>query len=347
MKKAIKIIILVSVGLVVLGGGMAFVSFAGFGFKLDNIVRKIDYTEKTYDITDDYANIDLNIGSQSVQIVKSPDEDTHFVSYENEKESFNVSVENDTLKVEQLTDYSWKDMIMVYAEKKTCMLYLPKEEYEKAVYKVSSGDVNSDINLSFEDMNADVGSGSISLANLEVKKDMVAHSSSGAVRLEEINAESLDAKTGSGSIKVTNVNLSGVFHAHCSSGSISVNGMKCADAELKTGSGTISVIGMACSNNLDGHVTSGDIKLDDTTASGEFRLKAASGDIKLSSCDGGQMDLRCSSGDIRATLKTGKVFEASASSGDVDVPVDSTGNGTCVAHTGSGDIKITIEKKAE
>lgn len=69
---------------------------------------------------------------------------------------------------------------------------------------------------------------------------------------------------------------------------------------------------------------------------------SVSGDIRLKSCDGQNLELKTSDGSVTGSLKTTKSFDAKASSGDVNLPANGNG-GNCIIRTESGDIDISIE----
>ncbi|MCR5223474.1 MAG: DUF4097 family beta strand repeat-containing protein [Lachnospiraceae bacterium] len=73
-------------------------------------------------------------------------------------------------------------------------------------------------------------------------------------------------------------------------------------------------------------------------------LEGHSGGIKILSSDAQDIELKATSGSIKAEFLTNKDCRANAVAGSVTVPDASAGeqNGTCVANTTSGSIKIFL-----
>ena len=340
MKKAIKITMIIAVGMIVTGLGMAFVSLASTGFQPQKWLNTREYEEKTYDVAEDFSDMSLNIGSQGVMLCKSDDDETHFVCYETDKEYFDVKVENETLMIEQVENYSWRNNFMVSINLQPCRLYLPKEEYDDLKVDVGSGDFEAKTALTLSNVDIKLGSGDVSLQNLKMK-DLTAKSGSGNVEIADTYAKSAILKTGSGAIRIRNTDIKEALSGECSSGSLTLDTLKCDRASIYSGSGSVTANDVLCENGLEGSVGSGSFKLQEVVSKGDFVLKSGSGSIKFESCDGKNMNLKTSSGSIRGSIKSGKVFDATSGSGDVEVPQNDRKGGECILHTGSGDITIT------
>jgi len=340
MKKAIKITLLIAVGMVVVGMGMVFVSLASTGFHPEEWLNTREYVEKKYDITEEFTGMDLKISSADLILCKSDDEDAHFVCYETDKEYYEVGVEAGVLKIEQKDNYTWKDNIMISISNQPNKLYLPEEEYEDLTVNVGSGDFEAKSELTLDDVEVKVGSGDVDIANLTMK-NLSARASSGSIVIEKTDAKSATLETGSGQITVNGMNVKETISAKCSSGSLHFDDINCNSANLKSSSGSVTANNFKCAEDFEGHLSSGSFKMANVVADGAFKVKTGSGSIKLDSCDGGSMDLQASSGSIKGSVKSVKKFNATAGSGDIKVPQDDPNGGECILHTGSGDIEIS------
>ena len=74
----------------------------------------------------------------------------------------------------------------------------------------------------------------------------------------------------------------------------------------------------------------------------KLALKRSTGDVKLESCDAGEIVIKTDTGDVKGSLQSKKIFFAHSDTGRVSVPKTTTG-GKCDITTDTGDIKITIE----
>ena len=340
MKKAIKVTLLIAVGMVVMGMGMVFVSLASTGFHPEEWLNTREYVEKTYDISEEFTDMDLDIGTHGIIICKADDGDAHFVCYETDKEFFEVGVENGVLKIGQKSNYSWTDNIMVINDPEPNKLYLPKEEYDNLTVSVGSGDFEAKTGLKLDDIEVKVGSGDVEIENITMK-NLYARSGSGKIAIAKSDAKSATLETASGSITVNGMEVKETVSAKCSSGSLYFDDITCNSVNIKSGSGSVTANNIKCEESFEGNISSGSFKMNEVVADGEFKARTGSGSIKFESCDGKSMNLQTSSGSIKGSVKTVKKFNATAGSGDIKVPQDDPNGGECVLHTGSGDISIT------
>ena len=321
MKKGVKIVIFVAIGMVVLGMGMAFVAMASGGFDMKKLASTKNYMLKTYDVADTFENINLDIDSESVKVVESYDDNTHFECYESSSDRYDVKVDGDTLKVKSIRKPGITEWFS-FGVTEPAKLYLPKEEYE--------------------DFTVKLGSGSIRLGNLQAD-DIVANTNSGSIKADQITAKSADLHSGSGSVKCSNCEIQTQLKAASNSGSITTEKITCSALDLKSGSGSINATNVECDTDFTADTSSGSVNMDNVVSKNTYKAKAGSGSVKINSCDGADMDLQSGSGSIKGTVKTPKMFNATSGSGSVKVPDDDANGGKLVAHTGSGSVNIELD----
>lgn len=363
MKKAGLITSLVAIGLILVGGAMVFVSLAATGFNIMNLVKTVDYEEESVFIAEDFSNLNLDMGSHSIELLKSEDDKARFIYYVSENEEFDVAVENDTLGIKSIdkADANWrKNLFVLDLNDHACKLYLPKDVYKNVKAEIGSGDLKSDLAVTFSEVNIHIGSGDVDLSNAQTEDlniktgsgdlmlgkldagNITLHSSSGDVILHTVTAHSASVEAGSGEISVNGAEIEEGLATKSSSGGIEYIGVKCGNADLRTGSGGIYAMAVSCDGDFEGQTSSGRINLEEVVSGGDLKARTGSGNIDLSLCDGANMDLKTSSGGVKGTVKSGKVFAATATSGSVKVPANDREGGDCIIHTGSGSIKIEI-----
>ncbi len=363
MKKAVLITILIAIGMILAGGAMVFVSMAATGFNIKNLAQTEEYEEKKFDITEDFTNINLDMDSKGLEILKSSDENTHLIVYEKEHEHFEVNVNDDTLEVvfKEDENVSWIDSLVILdIQTENNKLYLPKDTYDNVVAKVESGSLTSEIAITFGDTDITLGSGELNLANTTLQdlditvgsgniimntinaKDVNAKSNSGRIEIATITSKSLTADAGSGSIKIMGADVEESIKAKSSSGSVHCDDAKCREASLKSGSGSVNTMNVTCEGNFEGNTSSGSVNLFETVSGGDLKAKTGSGSIHLDSCDGANMELQTSSGSIKGTIKSGKIFETKTGAGSISVPSNDLNGGQCNVRTGSGSIKLEL-----
>ena len=341
MKKGVKIVIFVAIGMVVLGMGMAFVAMASGGFDMKKLASTKNYMLKTYDVADTFVNINLDIDSESVKVVESYDDNTHFECYESSSDRYDVKVDGDTLKVKSIRKPGITEWFS-FGVTEPAKLYLPKEEYEDFTAKLGSGSFEMETKLALEDVDIKVGSGSIRLGNLQAD-DIVANTNSGSIKADQITAKSADLHSGSGSVKCSNCEIQTQLKASSNSGSITAEEITCSALDLKSGSGSINATNVECDTDFTADTSSGSVNMDNVVSKNTYKAKAGSGSVKINSCDGADMDLQSGSGSIKGTVKSPKMFNATSGSGSVKVPDDDANGGKLVAHTGSGSVNIELD----
>ena len=79
----------------------------------------------------------------------------------------------------------------------------------------------------------------------------------------------------------------------------------------------------------------------DVIAVGMISVERSTGDVKLDSCDAGEISVTTDTGDVTGSLLTDKVFITQTDTGRVNVP-ETTSGGKCRIFTDTGDIQIEI-----
>ena len=273
-----KASVYIALGLIIIGLGIAFTGMSMKSFSFDSISSEPPYEEKTYDVTKDFDNIDLSVGSADIEILLSDDDDTHFICYENDNKTHNVTVEGDTLIIKE-KQLKKLQIGFYFGNENKSKLYLPKDEYDEFIINVGSGGLAFD-SFSFASVNAKVGSGNITIRNCDVSGDAVFDTGSGKVTIENFTCDNGSFKAASGDYELTNVICSGDLDLEVSSGDIEM--FKC-DAEnmtISVGSGTITgtVLSEYSYNTKAG---SGDIEVPSNGNDGTCKIDVGSGDVNI------------------------------------------------------------------
>ncbi|KAJ3274386.1 hypothetical protein HDV01_002990 [Terramyces sp. JEL0728] len=155
-----------------------------------------------------------------------------------------------------------------------------------------------------------------------------AKSSSGSIKIDQLEAGILSAYASSGSIKITKVDVETSIGLHSSSGSITAREITATDLIAHASSGSI-------------HVTLSDIKdsIDLKASSGSVELESDLTDSSLTN----QVKIVASSGNVRATVKEYKQLEIQTASGSVELEATPLKQETdATLKTSSGSIRATF-----
>ena len=319
MKKVLIIvgIILLVVGLIITAS--VFV-FSNFNFK--NINTSEDYESKTFNIEDEFNNINISIDTSDLVFKHAKDGKTTIECLERKNMPYKVYVENGTLKVETEDNRQLTDYMLTYNTKQTMTVYLPGERYEKLEIKNVTGDTNIPETFSFVNLKVLSSTGDI-ICKASVDDVLSIDLTTGHIEVEGIKSNEISLISTTGKISAKDIECTNSFTLNVSTGSSNITNVKCKSFSSDGSTGTIS--------------------LTNVIATGKMEITRSSGDIKLDKCDAEEMNFSLHTGDIKGTILSEKIFITKTSTGKIDVPASTTG-GKCTITTSTGDIKISMEK---
>lgn len=315
--------------LILLGILTGLVVFAASGFKFSAFVTTDDRVKKEYDIQRQNAvNLDISTISSDIILKDSDTEGIKISCYESDKISFNTSVNDGTLKIEEKDNRKWYEFLLPFINVKDTPLVveLPKDDWVNISFNSTSGEINADkFNCSSFSVNT----------------------TSGVIWVSEICAENeIKLDTTSGEIAVKN-SEAGSIYSETTSGDIDIYSINCeANVTVSSTSGDIDIYNVNYAANANASSTSGDIEIHSLVAD-RIGLETVSGDIEFSDIDAETYKMTSTSGDIDGTIKGDEnsvTFTTDTTSGDVSVPYPSMGSKTFNAETVSGDIEVRFCK---
>ena len=320
MNRKTKLWLIMGASLILIG----CIIFAGVMTMLNFDFRKLStskYETNTYTITDKFSNILINTNTADITFALSDDDICKVESFEEKNIKHLVEVKDSTLTINVVDERKWFNYIGFdfYSPKLT--VYLPKSEYKSLVIENSTGDILIPKDFKFDS------------ADVEL--------STGDVEFYASVLELLKIKTSTGDIKVENVNV-GSLDLCVSTGEIIASDVECdTDIFIKVSTGKTKLTDVKCKNITSSGGT-GEISLSNVEAFEKFNIERSTGDISFENCDAQKLLIKTDTGDVKGSLLSDKVFITNTNTGDVDVPKTVSG-GICEINTSTGDIKITVE----
>lgn len=232
--------------------------FLGFGSGKE--LRKNEYIrkEESIDLVD-VDKIELEFKSSDLNVHFTEDTKMRVVQYStkelNEDELFKVNRTSSTINISEKNKIYF--FYIGFFDQKAYDVYIPKE-YEKTL-KISlvSGNIEVDESLKFEDLTISSTSGDIKMRDIEAKSIGI-ETVSGDIKLQNLKEDNLKLKTTSGDISMGNI---------------------VGEIEAKTTSGEIE------SRKIEGNVemqsVSGNIECEDFRITGDSNIKTTSGEVKM------------------------------------------------------------------
>lgn len=340
MKTTKKKAIITAIILTAAGAAVSLSAFAMAGFDPENL-NTVDIVTQSLEIKDKFQSIKINCPGYDVRFVPSENGDCGVVFTGSDKLTLNAAVRDGTLNVGLTDNSSWYDHIGVFMFGDTGLtVSIPQGEYEELIAETSSGGIDV--------------SGAFVLDRADIR------TSSGSVRIRDIEARSIDILSRSGGVSCADIRAEDMLQANTSSGNIELNRIECKSAvaaaksgcvtlseieaedgiEVESYSGRISVSGLYA-QSMDIQSKSGRVECTSALAKTGISVRTLSGSVIFDGCDAEEVSVETLSGSVSGTLLTEKIFFTETNSGNVDVPFFTEG-GVCRVKTSSGNIKISV-----
>lgn len=250
--------------------------FLGFGSGKE--LRKNEYIrkEESIDLVD-VDKIELEFKSSDLNVHFTEDTKMRVVQYStkelNEDELFKVNRTSSTINISEKNKIYF--FYIGFFDQKAYDVYIPKE-YEKTL-KISlvSGNIEVDESLKFEDLTISSTSGDIKMRDIEAKSIGI-ETVSGDIKLQNLKEDNLKLKTTSGDIFVESAE--GKIEIRSTSGDISMGNIV-GEIEAKTTSGEIE--SRKIEGNAEMQSVSGNIECEDFRITGDSNIKTTSGEVKM------------------------------------------------------------------
>lgn len=321
MSKQVKIWLIVATVLVTIGLVMFVILMEVCNWDFTKI-STIEYVTNTYELEEEFDNISINIDTTDIVFLKSNDNKSRVVNYEQKNIKYYVNVKNNTLIIDEVDERKWYEYIGISFNNPKISIYLSEDEYDMLSIEESTGDIVIPKDFMFE--------------NIDIL------TSTGDVENYASTKETIKIKTSTGDICVKDVS-SGKLDLSVSTGDITILSITCEnDVKISVTTGDVKLTDILCKNVISSGDT-GNIFLKNIIAEEKFSIIRSTGDVKFDSCDASDIFVKTDTGDVNGSLITDKVFITQTSTGSVDVPKTITG-GKCEIITSTGDIKLDIHK---
>ncbi len=219
----------------------------------------VKYETNVYEVYEDFDCISLDLSTTEVTFVASEADYCRIECIEAENETYSVDVQNKTLNIRTNDTRKWYEHIGISFGKTKITVYLPKEEYIALSIETSTGDIRL-ADLNCKRLSMETDTGTINLENVTVGETIKLESDTGEIELNNCNAENIVIKTDTGDIDLNN----------------------CDAEDIMIKSDTGEVTGILLSGKVFITKTStGDIDVPEGTTGGKCEITTSTGDIKI------------------------------------------------------------------
>lgn len=228
---------------------VTLIIIGGIFIRMTNNIREYTFNE-------DIETIEVDGKSDKIKLVLSDDNKTHVKC----RKTNTIRIENNTLIIKEERDI----FNFINLDNPKTTIYLPEKDYEKLVIDAVSSSIELKDRIAFNGIKVNNVGGSIDV-DIDVKKSVVLSSTSGSIKLNEINCEEIGIFTVSGSIKLEDVISNSSLIIESTSGSIKLDDVDSQNIEITS-----------VSSSIEGNFLS-DKQYDISTISGSINIPLSSG----------------------------------------------------------------------
>lgn len=279
----------------ILAGSILFV---GVMSKMNWDLTNGRYETNTHTVTEDFTNISIETTTADIRFAPSEDGTVSVVCYEDVNRKHTVSVEGDTLVIEEEDTRKWYQHMYIFSSTPKITVYLPADTYGALKVKITTGDVTVPDNYSFATVDVKATTGDIAFS-ADVAGDLTLKATTGDVTISSVACGDLTITGTTADTTLTNVtcrNLtitgttgdvmlrnavgSGTFSIQLSTGEVTFDACDAARLKVKTTTGDITGT-LLTPKDFDAHTTTGDVSVPASGDGGKCELNATTGDIRI------------------------------------------------------------------
>ena len=199
MKKAW---IIAAISLTAAGAAIFTGALCASGFDFSRLQGREEMTEKNWTVSEDFQDIDVRVRISDVEFKASEDSSSRVVVLESEKVHHDVTVSNNTLKIESVEEsWKWFDLRSFFHTTPSVTVYLPKENYNKLSVTSTTGDVVIPGGFCFDAMKVEASTGDVSLSGT-VRTKLSVKTSTGDITVKDFAASNMELSASTGKITV-------------------------------------------------------------------------------------------------------------------------------------------------
>ena len=311
--------ILIILGAMLLIGGGVLLAISITSGSLESAFAVVHHD---VEVNGSFNNIKLDVTTADVILEKSTDDKCLVSLDEKEKYYHNVEVENDTLTITSVDEYSLFERALPSFGKIQVKISLPADTYNNLDIKILTGNVETKMNITLNEFNFSGLTGNLNIENMNVNNNANIAMSTGNISLSNINCSKINVDISSGNTYCNHVNLDEATLVHTT-----------GKVKLETVRGE--------KMNIEG--STGKVSLQDAIFEGHLYIETTTGDVTFKDSDANTIEVVGKTSDVTGNILTEKTFVTETTTGKNKIPSGSTGN-ECKITITTGDIIITVGK---
>ena len=269
MRKIKLALSLIVIGLIMF---VLVMTFNGWNFKN---LSKQEYVMNTYEITEDFESIIIDVTTADVKILPSTDNQCKIEIYEDKSNPHKAEATNKTLTIEKQKS---KNFSIFNFESSKITVYLPNQQYKSLLIEVTTGDIDLDT-VNVESLDFYVTTGDVSVKNVNCSETVIINSNTGKTDLTNINCKNLKANGTTNNAILNNIIAIEKLEIRITTGDVTLNNCDAAEIYIKVTTGNVSG-NLLTGKIFDVQTTTGNKNVPATTG-GMCKIEATTGDISI------------------------------------------------------------------
>ena len=278
MKKT-AIAILIAVVVVAIGGGLCFAGLSTVNFRFRDLDRT-EYTKSTYELSEPFREMDIRGYTADVDIVAGEGDTREVTVFESDREKYTVQVQDGRLIIRPVEEGKSRWFLFGFRFKgPQITLTLPKTEYASLQVELNTGDL-SVRDLDIETVLVNLNTGRAEISSLKLKS-IVAHSDTGRLLLSDLSPVTAELSVNTGDLVLKNVICSGELRCESTTGDIRLTDVDALSLYLEATTGDITGT-IRTPKTFSASASTGKVSVPATAAGGRCEAETSTGDIRLS-----------------------------------------------------------------
>jgi len=317
MSKGTKVWLVTAALLVVVGLILFAVALTQYGWDFSRLSTR-EFQTNTYKITENFTGISLHTDTADILFATAPDGVCQVVCYEQVDMPHTVEVKNGALTIDITDNRAWYEYIGIQFDTPKITVYLPEASYASLSIDEDTGDIAIGKDFAFESVDISLSTGDVAFS-APVSQLLKIQTSTGHIRVENIQAGAMELATSTGGITTSHVQCEGHIQSRVSTGKTVFLDVTC--------------------QHLTSAGDTGDLSLKTVKVAEKLTVNRSTGDVEFDNTDAAEVCIVTDTGDVTGRFLTDKVFIVQTDTGHVDVPKTVTG-GKCEITTDTGDVRI-------
>ena len=291
-----KVFITISVIILGLAALILLATLSACGWSFNRLLHP--EVRNTCEITDDFSDIEISIGTSDIKFVATDGEDVRVELVDGYKVTHSASVIDGILKIGTRDERQWYEHITIIPVEYEVTVYLPRTAWGALNIDAGTGDIEISRDFSFESVYVNASTGDISFessvvgnatfalstGDIEIKSESVGELavsvSTGDIDLSHVNCKNLSTVSTTGSTELVSVIVEGKLSVECSTGDVNLIASDAGEIKIKTGTGDVK--GTLLSPKIFYAETStGRVNVPRSTEGGICEITTTTGDIKI------------------------------------------------------------------